>query len=1001
MRHRDKGGGKSGSSSPGGHGERSPAGVSPPERPSSRSSARIDRASTRSVTKEPKDRPSQLPPAKESASASGKKRSPPQAAGRRETLESPAPAALRERERESAAEKANGPAAVTDRTDRTEPAPPPSVVASARAWFDANRASAPGRGREPFRIPVELVGLSTDPSVIPDEPQESSGLFELVGTIARRALTLGLASREPSFHVFVAASPQVMIEADVVRFAERFSKGRATPPDIVYVHDFDRPEAPKPLMVPAGAGAALVEAMDALIDRLRQEIPGLVQHEDVRQATQALVHDLEAKNREVLGNLETTAKTLGFGVRSIQGGVQTFPILHGKPLSAEQFTALDESTKKALGEAEDRLTSEVDKAAGLVRDQNATFDAAREEAMSRLSEAVIQRATGELKKLLEDFGPDVQAYLESVERALIEDWDDFVEGPPQTGGASHEEQPEPGAPEIDPEHATRLNRFKVNLLVAHEADAPPPVVYETNPTYPNLFGYLERRARFGALLTDFTRIRPGSLHAASGGVLVIRAADLLTDPIIWERMKRVMRERRIGAEDPLGPLGLYATTLRPVPVPIRVRMVLVGPPDLYMTLLDGDPDFASLFRVKVELEPTIPRTDESLRALDGYLMDMARTREWGAFDRGARARLLDLATRLAGDRLKLSLALAPLEETAAFASALAAARAGGHNDWMEASPSSLARPFHASTTPPGSVVTAEDIEIAWRERRDRAGAAERHIRELTVRGEVSLDTEGSRVGVVNGLSVYSAGDVEFGQPMRITTVVALGREGIVDVEHEAQLGGAIHTKGVAIIRGYLSRIFGQERPLSIKAQIAFEQSYGEIDGDSASSTELYGVLSALSDVSIDQGIAVTGSVNQLGEIQAIGGVCAKIEGFFELCKARGLNGKQGVMIPRTNLEHLVLREDVVRAIAEGKFNLYAVQTVTEGIEVLTGVPAGERDGSGRFPAASVFGRVERRVIEIAERLREAEAHHGGVPAIESREDVSHADMSDADDYRPR
>jgi predicted ATP-dependent protease len=255
--------------------------------------------------------------------------------------------------------------------------------------------------------------------------------------------------------------------------------------------------------------------------------------------------------------------------------------------------------------------------------------------------------------------------------------------------------------------------------------------------------------------------------------------------------------------------------------------------------------------------------------------------------------------------------------------------------------------------------------------------------------------------VVNGLSVYSAGDVEFGQPMRITAVVSLGREGIVDVEHEAQLGGAIHTKGVAIIRGYLGRMFGQERPLSLRCQIAFEQSYGEIDGDSASSSELFGVLSALSEVAIDQAIAVTGSVNQLGEIQAIGGVCAKIEGFFDLCRARGLNGKQGVLLPRANLEHLVLRDDVARAIASGEFNLYAVATVAQGIEVLTGVPAGERDPQGRFPAGSVFGRVERRIIEIAERLREAEGHPRVPAAPGSMDDVSHADLTEAGDYRPR
>jgi predicted ATP-dependent protease len=872
-----------------------------------------------------------------------------------------------------------------------------------KAWLDANLSPQPGSGRDPFRIAASLATQQTDPALLPETPAESGGLFELLPTVARRALTLGLAAREPSFHVFVSAQPEVMIEDDVVRFAERFSKGRETPPDIVYVHDFDHPEAPKPLVLPPGSGGTLVAAMEALIERLKQEIPSIAQHEEVRRATQKLARDLESKNKEVLTGLESTAKNLGFGIRAVQGGVQTFPILHGKPLSAEQFGALDESTKRALGEAEDRLTHEVEKAANRVREQSEQFDAAREEAMNRLAEAVITRACGELKKLLVDFGEDVAQYLEGSAKALIADWQDFVEQPhPTVQTDEGVERVEAETADHDPEHATRLSRFKVNLLIAHDEEAPPPVIYETNPTYPNLFGYLERRARFGALLTDFTRIRPGSLHAASGGVLVVRATDLMTDPIIWERMKRVLRERRIGAEDPLGPLGLYATTLRPVPVPIRVRVILVGAPDVYATLLDADPDFASLFRVKVEIEPSIPRTPENLRALDAYLMAMAHTREWGTFDRGARARLLDLATRLAGDRQKVSVSLSPLEETAAFAGALAAARAAGDNDWSEAGPpSQVPRPFRASSSSKDSAVTAEDVEIAWRERRERAGAAERHIRELTLRGEVSLDTQGFRVGVVNGLSVYSAGDVEFGQPMRITAVVALGREGIVDVEHEAQLGGAIHTKGVAIIRGYLARMFGQERPLSLRAQIAFEQSYGEIDGDSASSSELFGVLSALAEVPIDQGIAVTGSVNQLGEIQAIGGVCAKIEGFFELCLARGLNGRQGVLLPRANLEHLVLRQDVATAIREGQFNLYAVETVTQGIEVLTGVPAGERDPQGRFPAGSVFGRVERRIIEIAERLREAEGHQRVPPAPGSMDDVSHADLSEAGDYRTK
>ncbi len=884
---------------------------------------------------------------------------------------------------------------------------PIAIGAKARstpAYADLERSrelSHEQSGRTASRVPPDAVVVRTDPESLPEAPRESHGLFELVPAVARRALELGLSAREPSFHVFVSAAPEVMIEDDILRYASRFAGSRPTPDDIVYVHDFDHPEAPRPLVLPPGTGPMLVAAMEMLIERLTSEIPSVVDGEEFKRAQSKLSSEFEAKNRAVIHQLESLAKTFGFGVRPVHGGVQTFPILHGKPVSAEQFDVLDESTKRALTESEDELTREVEKAARLVRVQSAKFEVAREEVFSKAASKAIDAATDGVLKDLAPLGNEVRAWLERVRRALAEDWDDLV----QAGDAeeAHEQEQRSREDRDDPELATRLNRFKVNLLVTHEPGTPAPVVYDTNPTYPSLFGYLERRARFGALLTDFTRIRAGSLHKASGGVLIVRAADLLTDPIIWERMKRVLREQRIGAEDPLGPLGLYATSLRPVPVGIHVRVVLVGPPDLYATLLDADPDFASLFRVKVEVDPIIPRSTRGLAALDAYLMAMARERQWGLFDRGARARLLDLATRLSGDREKLALILSPLEETMAFASALVAAKTSAieadESDAVEPSE----RPYRSSVVPPGEgdkTVSAADIQDAWLERRDRAGSAERPIREITLRGEVALDTTGSRVGVVNGLSVFSAGDVEFGQPMRITAVVGIGREGIIDVEREAQLGGSIHTKGVVILRGYLARMFGQERPLSLRAQLAFEQSYGEIDGDSASSSELFAVLSALADVGIDQGIAVTGSVNQLGEMQAIGGVCAKIEGFFDLCKARGLTRAQGVLLPRANLPHLVLRDDVADAVRAAQFHLYAVDTAAHGIEVLTGLPAGERDASGRFPASSVFGRVERRIIEIAEKLREAEGHLVA-DAAEAMEEAAAGDGIDGGSVRRR
>ncbi|MFO0666995.1 MAG: AAA family ATPase [Polyangiaceae bacterium] len=573
----------------------------------------------------------------------------------------------------------------------------------------------------------------------------------------------------------------------------------------------------------------------------------------------------------------------------------------------------------------------------------------------------------------------------------MSDWRDFLVENPGTTDES----------EQDPEHAQNLARFQVNLQVTHEPGSPPPVVYETNPTYPNLFGYLERRMKYGALLTDYTRVRPGAFHRAAGGVLVVRATDLMTDPIIWERTKRILRERQIAPEDPLGPLGLYATTVRPKPMPVPLRMIVVGTSENYSILLDADPDFAALFRVKVEIESSVPRTDESIVALDAQIMKMAKARNWGTFTRGARAKLIDIAMRLAGDQERLSIMLGPVEETAAFASALAAARGlemkANDDHAGDKGVPSLRRPFRASQIPsPDHPVTEEEVLLAWRERRERTGAAERQFRDLILRGEISVETAGSRVGVINGLSLLIMGDVEFGQPMRISAVVALGREGLVDVEREAQLSGAIHTKGVAILRGYLAGMFGQERPVSLRAQLAFEQSYGEIDGDSASCAELYALLSALADVGIDQGIAVTGSMNQLGAVQAVGGVCGKIEGFFDVCNARGLTGTQGVLIPKSNLPHTVLRDDVVAAVEKGLFHVYAVDNVAAGIEILTGLSAGTRDASGRFPASSIFGRVERRLIEIAERTRQAEGSPQAPAAHDSMEDVSVADLGGED-----
>ncbi len=872
-----------------------------------------------------------------------------------------------------------------------------------------------------------------------DGADEEPDLFRLLSASPRRAFDLGILSSDPWFHVFVEAHNDIDVLAAIVARARRRLTGRETVYDVVYVHDFDFPSAPRPLQLPPGMAPVLARGIEELLDALRTRLPTVESDQDVRAARVALAKEVKERQRDALHELETLAKGLGFGIKMVSGGVQTFPILHGKPVSAEQFEVLDEGTKKSLTEAEEKLSTAIEQAAEKVRLSTRDLEEAGRALEERVARTLVE---GEAATLLERFAevPNAHAYVERVVEELIVSLDDLAT-PKSRSGKSERGDEDEGT---DPEIATRIARFTVNVFVTHaspddgeesvsESIAPPsreetltpegarvsrasglaptpPVIFEENPTFANLFGFLERRVRLGALVSDFTRIRPGALHKASGGVLVLRAVDVLGDPLAWDRLKRVLRARAVGHEDPIGPMGLYATTLRPRPCPIATKVVLVGEHDLYAQLLEADPDFGKLFRVKVEIPPEIDRSPEGTRALDAHIVRLANSRGWGPLDRTARARALDYACRLAEDSRKLALYIQPIEETLAFATVIAHERTGEstippvrapHIDAMaddglpelDEPPPSIPpppRPLTAASIPPpppdvarltvaygegeleAPVVNAADMDAAWQERRDRTAGAERQLREMVVRGEVLLDTDGRRVGVLNGLSVLSAGDVQFGHPMRITAVVSLGHEGLIDVEREAALGGALHTKGVAILRGFLSGTFGQERPVALRAQIAFEQSYGEVEGDSASSSELYAILSALADVPVQQGIAVTGSVNQLGEVQAIGGVAAKIEGFFDLCAVRGLTGHQGVLMPRSCVLHLVLRDDVAAAIADGRFHLYAVDHVTQGIEVLTGTPAGARDLNGRYPAGSIFGRVERRLIEIAERMRRAE-----------------------------
>jgi lon-related putative ATP-dependent protease len=481
----------------------------------------------------------------------------------------------------------------------------------------------------------------------------------------------------------------------------------------------------------------------------------------------------------------------------------------------------------------------------------------------------------------------------------------------------------------------------VNLIVDNSGLTGAPVIIERNPTYNNLFGLIEQEARFGALVTDFTMIRRGSLHRANGGYLVLPAEELLSNPLAWESLKRALENREIIIEEAGEKLGIFSTkTLRPQAIPLNVKVILIGRPDVYQLLLRYDERFKELFKVKVDFDSQMPWTNDNVADYSALVTTVCETEDLRHLDSSALSRLVEHGSRVVENQTKLSTHFGEIADVVREAS------------------------YYAGQDK-ADLVTAGHVRKAIEERYYRSSLIQERIQEMIARDVIMIDVAGERVGQVNGLSILGTGDIAFGQPSRITVSLGLGREGLVDIEREAKLGGPIHTKGVMILSGYLAGKFAQDKPLSLTARIVFEQNYSGVDGDSASSTELYAILSALSGSPIRQNIAVTGSVNQNGEVQAIGGVNEKIEGFFEVCKAKGLMGDQGVLIPRSNEINLMLKEEVVEAVREGKFHIWSVDTIDEGIEILTGVPAGQRGEDGAFAEDSIFSKVDRRLRDMA------------------------------------
>jgi lon-related putative ATP-dependent protease len=804
-------------------------------------------------------------------------------------------------------------------------------------------------------VPLEKLRMVCEPGMLEcTSSQEMQGLETIIGQArAVKALRFGLGIKERGFNIYVSGVPGTGRTTAVERFLKEVADAKPVPDDWCYLYNFREPHQPHALRLPPGRAKQLQADMKDLVAGATQAIRSVFEGEDYASHRREASQTFERQRDELFSQLGERAQAEGFLIQATPVGLVTVPMKKGKPYTEEQFAALSQEERDTILKKRDELQAEIEAA---IR-QGKRLEKGAGEDLRKLDQDVARYALGhlvdELKEKYHDL-PEVLSYLDQVQ-------DDMVENQSQFRAEPDEQAANPLRAMVPQDDAFR--KYEVNVLVDNAELKGAPVITEFNPTFGNLFGRIEQQAFFGALVTDFTLIREGALHRANGGYLVLPVDELLRNPFAWDGLKRGLGNGMIAIEDISERYGFVTTkSLKPEPVPMDVKVVLIGQPDLYYLLRAYDEQFSELFKVKADFDTRMERTEENIRDYTAFVCTVCEAEGLKHLDDGALAKIVEHGSRLVEDQDKLSTRFGEISDVIREAS------------------------FYA-TEEGTSLVTATHVQKAIEERFYRSSLIQERIQEMIERGSILINVEGTSVGQVNGLSVIGLGDISFGQPSRITASIALGREGVIDIEREAKLGGPIHTKGVMILAGYLSEKYAQNRPLSLSARLVFEQSYGGVEGDSASSTELYSLLSSLSGLPIKQGIAVTGSVNQKGEVQAIGGVNEKIEGFYAVCKAKGLSGEQGVMIPASNVQNLMLKEEVVEAVKAGKFHVWQVKTVDEGIEILTGVPAGQRQEDGRFEEGTVGHQVDQRLEELAETMKDfAEGHekHGVEKNRESR-----------------
>lgn len=776
---------------------------------------------------------------------------------------------------------------------------------------------------------------------------ELEDLSEIIGQErAIEAIRFGIGMNRQGYNLFALGPSGTGKRTTIRRYLDQIALSQPTPSDWVYVNNFEQPHKPRALRLPPGQGVVLRNDMQQLIEELRVAIPAAFESEDYRTRRQEIEEELKEQQEKAFNELQRQALERNIGLIRTPAGLAFVPLREGEGekeiIAPDEFQKLPEERRKQI-EADIALLQEQLQAT--IRQMRDLERNVREK-VKELNRQVAMFAVGHrIEELLKKYAdlPAVQEYLNAVKQDIIDNVDEFrktEETPQQIMGVP--------LPRLFAESPV-FRRYQVNVLVDHSQTQGAPVIYEDHPTYINLVGRIEHIAQMGALVTDFNLIKPGALHRANGGYLILDAREVLLQPYAWEGLKLALRSRELRIESLGQALSLISTvSLEPEPIPLDVKIVLIGERLLYYLLYAYDPDFSELFKVEADFNEEIPRVPENDLLYARMIATMARNEGLRPFSRDAVARIIEHSARLAGDGKKLSVHLASLADLLREADFWAGDN--GHK-----------------------VITRADVQKAIEAQIRRADRLRERMQEQIERGMVLIDTDGAKVGQINGLSVIDLGNFAFGVPSRITARVRMGKGEVIDIEREVELGGPIHSKGVLILSSFLGTRYSGERPLSLWASLVFEQSYSGVEGDSASLAELCVLMSALANVPIKQSWAVTGSVNQHGQVQPIGGVNEKIEGFFDVCRRRGLTGEHGVIIPAANVDHLMLRQDVVEAVAAGLFHIYAVQNVDEAIELLTGIPAGTRDETGQFPPGSINQLVEARLAELAEKQRAFEA----------------------------